>query len=106
MAKVVFAAPHSYLSLAVRDSSGSVVTWVVEGDAAQQVTAAGLTRRAVAPGAVLTVTAFAAKQGKDLAEAIPSASQDVLDAAKAGRLVHGIEVVLPDGSKISIGEGE
>jgi hypothetical protein len=106
VAKVVFAAPHSYLSLAVRDSSGAVVTWVVEGDAAQKVTAAGLTRRAVAPGTVLTVRAFAAKQGKDLAEAIPSASQDVLDAAKAGRLVHGIEVVLPDGGKVSIGEGE
>jgi uncharacterized protein DUF6152 len=106
VAKLVFAAPHCYLSLAVRDSSGSVVTWVVEGDSAQQVTAAGLTRRAVAPGAVLTVTAFAATEGKDLAEAIPSASQDVLDAAKAGRLVHGIEVVLADGRKISFGEGE
>jgi hypothetical protein len=106
MSKLVFAAPHSYLSLAVQDSAGSVVTWVVEGDTAQQVTAAGLTKRAVAPGAILTVTAFAAKKGKDLAEAIPSASQDVLDAAKAGRLVHGIEVVLPDGRKISFGEGK
>jgi len=105
-AMVFFGAPHSYLALDVQDNSGRVTRWVVEGDERQKVMSAGLTRAAASPGTILTVTAFAPKAGASLVEAIPSAPQAVLDAAKAGRLAHGLQLLLPDGRKIGIGQRE
>jgi hypothetical protein len=103
-AKIVFAAPHCYLWLDVKDDSGQVTHWVVEGDAAPKAAVAGLTRRMVPPGTIMTVTAFAAKANTSLVEAIPSAPQGVHEAAADGRLVHGIELQLPGDRTIVFGE--
>jgi hypothetical protein len=103
-AKVIFASPHCYLWLDVRDSAGDVAHWVVELDDEQKVGAAGLTRRTIAPGMILAVTTFAAKPGTNLIDAIPSAPPEVHGAARAGHLVHGVELQLPDGGTIAVGD--
>jgi hypothetical protein len=103
-AKVIFASPHCYLWLDVRDSAGDVAHWVVELDDQKTVGAAGLTRRTIAPGMTLAVTTFAAKPGTNLVDAIPSAPSEVHAAARAGHLVHGVELQLPDGATITVGD--
>ena len=102
-AKIVFAAPHSYLWLDVRETSGEISHWVVELADTEKVGAAGLTRRSAAPGMIMTITAYAAKAGVNLVEAIPTAPLEVHEAAKAGRLVHGTELQLPDGRTLGVG---
>ena len=102
-AKILFAAPHSYLWLDVRETSGEITHWVVELDDTEKVGAAGLTRRAAAPGMIMTVTTYGAKAGANLVDAIPTAPPEVQEAAKAGRLVHGTELQLPDGRTIVVG---
>jgi hypothetical protein len=102
-AKIVFAAPHSYLWLDVRETSGEIAHWVVELDDKEKVGAAGLTRRAVAPGMIMTVTTYGAKARANLVDAIPTAPPEVHEAAEAGRLVHGTELQLPDGRTIVVG---
>jgi hypothetical protein len=102
-AKIVFAAPHSYLWLDVRETSGEITHWVVELADTETVGAAGLMRRSAAPGMIMTITAYAAKAGVNLVEAIPTAPPEVHEAAKAGRLVHGTELQLPDGRTLGVG---
>jgi hypothetical protein len=104
VAKIIFAAPHSYLWLDVRETSGEITHWVVELDATAKVGAAGFTRRAATPGMITTITTYAAKAGANVVEAIPSAPMEVHEAARAGRLVHGTELQLPDGRTIVVGD--
>jgi hypothetical protein len=103
-AKIVFGAPHTYLWLDVQDVGSQATHWVVELDATAKVGAAGFTRRAAAPGMSMTITTYGAKPDANLVAAIPSASAEVHEAAKAGRLVHGIELQLPDGHTIVVGD--
>jgi Family of unknown function (DUF6152) len=102
-ASVEFATPHCYLFLDVKDSSGRVTRWVVEGDSPQQVVAAGLKKGVATQGTNVTVSAFAPKAGANLLETLAAAPQAVVDAAKNGRLVHGTELVLSDGRKVMFG---
>jgi hypothetical protein len=102
-AKIVFAAPHSYLWLDVRQTSGEIARWVVELDDKEKVAAAGFTRRAAAPGMIMAVTTYGVKPGANLVDAIPTAPAEVHEAATAGRLVHGTELQLPDGRTIVVG---
>ena len=103
-AKIVFGTPHTYLWLDVQDAGNQVTHWVVELDAQAKVGAAGFTRRAAAPGMSMTITTYRAKPDADLVVAIPSAPAEAQEAAKAGRLVHGIELQLPDGHTIVLGD--
>jgi hypothetical protein len=103
-AKILFAAPHSYLWLDVRETSGEFTHWVVELDNTAKVGTAGLTKRTAAPGMIMTITTYPAKAGASLVDAIPSAPREVHEAAKAGWLVHGTELQLPDGQTIVVGD--
>jgi hypothetical protein len=104
VAKIIFAAPHTYLWLDVRETSGEITHWVVELDDTAKVGAAGFTRRAAAPGMIMTATTYPAKAGANLVDAIPTAPPEVHEAATAGRLVHGTELQMPDGRTIVVGE--
>jgi hypothetical protein len=96
-----FAMPHSYLLVDVKDETGNVQRWVVEGGDSKSVVAAGMTPKTVSIGAAVTIVAFPPKSGVNLASVLTSAPEDVAAAFKAGRLVHGKEIVLTDGTRIA-----
>jgi hypothetical protein len=102
-ASITFAMPHCYLWLDVKDGSGRVTRWVVEGDGAQEVVAAGLKKGVVTQGMSVTVLVFAPRAQANLLATLASSPQEVVAAAKDGRLVHGTELVLPEGRTIVFG---
>ena len=96
-----FAMPHSYLLVDVKDKAGNVQQWAVEGGDSKSVVTAGMTPKTVSIGTELTIVAFPPKSGVSLANALASAPDAVAAASKAGRLVHGKEIVLADGTRIA-----
>ena len=75
--------PHAWLYLDVKGANGKVVNWGVEGGAPNALLRRGWNKSSVAPGAVITVEGFRAKDGSNRA--------------------NGRSVILPDGRKLFIG---
>jgi hypothetical protein len=77
--KVEWTNPHIYIHLDVKDASGKVTTWALEGYPPNTLKRTGFTRALLKEGETLTITAYKAKDGTNTG---------------AGR-----EVTFPDGSK-------
>jgi hypothetical protein len=104
----LFAVPDrpAYLLIDVQDGSGKIERWAVQGSSMSVLLKAGWNLGRGGPvklGDSITVMAFRAKPAANLTETVPTFPPDLLEAAKAGRLVHGTEIILPDGKKLPFG---
>jgi hypothetical protein len=79
----------------------------VEGDAIDKMRAAGYSDHTVRMGAIVSVRGFRAKPGAKVADRIPGARRGalerVMDLAKAGHIMYGTQITLPDGKKVPFG---
>jgi hypothetical protein len=81
--KVEWTNPHMYVYLDVKDASGKVTNWSVEGYPPNTLKRTGFSRDTLKEGDAITVTAYKSKDGSNTG---------------AGR-----EVIFPDGSKKFLG---
>src|ERR1700733_9533699 len=65
ISKVEWTNPHIYFYIDVKDASGSVVTWAVEGYPPNTLKRTGFTRDDLKAGDTVTVTAYRAKDSAD-----------------------------------------
>jgi hypothetical protein len=77
--KVDWTNPHMYIHLDVKDGSGKVTNWSLEGYPPNTLKRTGFSRDSLKEGDTITITAYKAKDGSNMG---------------AGR-----EVTFPDGSK-------
>jgi hypothetical protein len=115
--------PHSFIVLDVKSPAGVVEGWAVEGDGPNNLIAAGWDLRSsgwdsknmLQAGDTISLTAWPAKAGVKLADtlvidearmsaALLASMKRVAEIQRSGRLVHGIDVTLPDGRKLLFGE--
>jgi hypothetical protein len=75
--------PHSWFHVAIKDDSGKVNTWLIEGGSPNQLIRMGVTKNTVAIGTELLIDAYAAKDGTNKAV--------------------GRDFVLPDGKRLFLG---
>jgi hypothetical protein len=83
VAKMEWSNPHAWLHIDVKGPDGKVVNWMVEGGAPNALLRRGWNKNSVAPGTVVTVQGFRARDGSNRAS--------------------GGNVTLPDGTKLFIG---
>jgi hypothetical protein len=75
--------PHAWLHMDVKDPSGRIVSWMIEGGAPNSLLRRGWNKNSVPAGTTVTVLGFRARDGSNRA--------------------NGREVTLPDGKKLFIG---
>ena len=96
-----------YLLIKKEDSTGKSEEWAVEGDAIDKMRVAGYSDDIVRMGAIVRVRGFRAKPGAKVADTIPGARRGalerVVDLAKAGHIMYGTQIILPDGKKVPFG---
>ena len=119
--KFIWANPHSFILIEVKNDKGVIETWAAEGDGPNNVDvgwdlrASGWQRSTVLPGDAISMTALPARPGVKLAGTIVidearmipeilAGMKKVAEAERAGRLVHGTDVTLPNGRKLLFGE--
>ena len=119
--KFIWANPHSFILLDVGNDRGVTETWAAEGDgpnnldAGWDLRASGWQRTTLQPGYAISMTALPARTAVKLAGTIVidearmapevvAGMKKVAEAERAGRLVHGTDVTLPDGRKLLFGE--
>jgi hypothetical protein len=98
---------HAYLLLEVKASGDKTELWVVEGNSQEALAKAGWRigpGGSLLPGDQVTVTVFHARANAKVAETVPASMPAAVEAAKAGRLVHGTEVTKADGQKLVFGD--
>jgi hypothetical protein len=78
--KVVWASPHAWIHLDVKDSNGRVVTWAIQAAAPSVLATHGWRRSSVLPGMFITIDAFLSRDGTPT--------------------VNGRDVTFPDGRKL------
>src|SRR5207249_7497004 len=81
--KMEWTNPHAWLHVDVKGPDGKVVSWMIEGGAPNALLRRGWNRETVAPGTVVVVQGFRARDGSNRAS--------------------GGNVTLPDGRKLFIG---
>jgi hypothetical protein len=96
-----------YLLIKKEDSTGKSEEWAVEGDAIDTMRIAGYSDDIVRMGAIVSVRGFRAKPGAKVADTIPGvrrgALMRVVDLAKAGHIMYGTQITLPDGKIVPFG---
>jgi hypothetical protein len=93
---------HAVMVLAVPQGAGRNV-WVVLGDAPASLRREGWVfgrGGPVAPGAEVTITAYRTKRTADFLPFVPASMPAAVDAAKAGRLVYAVDVLVSGGKKL------
>jgi hypothetical protein len=65
--KVEWMNPHVYFYLDVKDNSGKVVNWMIEGGSPNILLRAGWTKNSVKPGMEVNVEGYLAKDGSNIA---------------------------------------
>jgi Family of unknown function (DUF6152) len=100
--------PYSvYLLISTQDAKGQVTQWAVEGDSIDALRRRGHKDDALTMGEIITVIGHPAQTGKKPEERMPKPIRGALarafDLAKAGRLILGTEITLPDGTRLPFG---
>jgi hypothetical protein len=75
--------PHSWIHIDVKDGSGKVVAWMVEGGAPNALLRRGFTKTSLPVGTEVLIEGFQAKDGSNRA--------------------NGRDITLPDGKKLFVG---
>jgi len=78
--KVDFINPHSWIHIDVKDSTGKVTRWMIEGGSPNTLFRRGITKDSLPEGTQITVDGYQAKDGSNKA--------------------NGRDVTYPDGRKI------
>jgi hypothetical protein len=65
--KVDFINPHSWIHLDVKDASGKVTRWMIEGGSPNTLFRRGITRESLPEGTQITVDGYQAKDGSNKA---------------------------------------
>jgi hypothetical protein len=65
--KVEWMNPHVYFYLDVKDNSGKVINWMIEGGSPNILLRAGWTKNSVKPGMEVNVEGYLAKDGSNIA---------------------------------------
>ena len=94
---------HTFLLLDVAAGAGKAERWAVEGSPAAELGWMGRSAP-VSLGDTITVVVYRAKPGSKVAAIVPADNARLVEAATAGRLVHGTELTLPNGNKLAFGE--
>jgi hypothetical protein len=94
---------HTFLLLDVAAGADKAERWAVEGRPAAELGWMGRSAP-VRLGDTVTVVVYRAKPGSKVAAIVPADHARLVETATAGRLVHGTELTLPDGSKVAFGE--
>lgn len=81
--KVEWINPHAWLHLDVRDAKGNVTTWQIEGASVSSYEVRKFPKETLAPGIQISITAYPAKNGENVAD--------------------GATVTLPDGKRVFFG---
>ena len=94
--------------LSTKESGNENQKWVVEGNSASALQAAGWVFGPPPSGTLrfndqITVTAYLPKKGSKAADDLAAASPPLAEILKNARLAHGIEVTLPNGKKMPLG---
>ena len=101
--------PHAYLLVEVDDADG-LQRWAVEGNSPKALADAGWSIRPgsgpVKPGDVVAITAFPLRPTADQIAIVSPNVPEVLELAKEGRLVHGVDITLSDDRKLAFGSAE
>jgi hypothetical protein len=105
--------PYVFIAVGVDDTGTGMrhVRWALKGDTWEALQRAGWVLNPAAPddstlqpGSEISATGYPAKPDIDLAAAIPGAPPEMMQAARAGGLVHGLEITrLKDGKKLYFG---
>src|SRR5690349_504230 len=75
--------PHSWIHIDVKDASGKVTPWMVEGGAPNALLRRGFTKKSLPVGTEVLIEGYQAKDGSNRA--------------------NGRDITLPDGSKLFVG---
>jgi hypothetical protein len=75
--------PHTWIHVAVKESDGQVVTWMIEGGSPNSLFRRGVTKDALPVGTEIVVEGYQARNGS--------------------RRANGRDLTLPDGKKFSLG---
>jgi len=67
VAKVDFINPHSWIHLDVKDASGKVTRWMIEGGSPNTLFRRGITKDSLPEGTQITVDGYQAKDGSNKA---------------------------------------
>jgi hypothetical protein len=80
--------------------------WAVEAKPIAQLQKLGWTPDTLKGGEMITVRGYRSKPGASVADTIPPprrrALETVFELATAGRMLHGIELTLPDGKRLEL----
>jgi Family of unknown function (DUF6152) len=78
--KIEWMNPHIYFYIDVKDNSGKVANWMIEGGSPNGLLRAGWTRNSLKPGMEVNVEGYLAKDGSNLANmtAVTMAGKKVL----------------------------
>ena len=103
--------PYVFIALGVDDRGTGMreVRWALKGDTREALERIGWTFSPTPAGTLqlgdaVSATGYPAQPNIDLAAAIPGAPPEMMQVAKAGGLVHGIEITrLKDGKKLYFG---
>src|SRR5262245_18777888 len=113
--EIVWANPHAFLLISVKNANGATENWAVELGPPNALARSGFDRRTLGQGGQITVTAYGPKAGENLESTVISLKEppelvallkSVAERAKANRLAHPTEVTLPDGRTLKSGAGE
>ncbi len=97
--------------LDTKDKDNKSQQWVVEGNSASTLQAAGWVFGPPPSGTLnfnekISVTAYLPKKGSKAADDLAAASPQLAEVLKNARLAHGIEVTLPNGKKLPFGAAQ
>jgi hypothetical protein len=103
VSSVVYNPQRTYVVLAVAAEAGKEERWAVAG---RNFSELGWTPKSapVKIGDTVSFVVYRARPGAKVAATVPVDHTPLVEIATAGRLVHGTEIMLPNGSKLAFGE--
>jgi hypothetical protein len=104
---IEFGPPTVFIAIAENDKKNiQTVKWVVRGDAPEALERKGWKfgrEGMIHPGFEVKVRVYPAKANANALESVGRIPPNMLEAAKAGGLVHGLEFTFSDGKKLYFG---
>jgi hypothetical protein len=107
---IEYGPPTVFIAIAENDKTNiQKVKWVVRGDTREALEQKGWRfgrQGMIHPGFEVSVRVYPAKPNSNALESVGRIPPNMLEAAKAGGLVHGVEFTFSDGKKLYFGPGQ